>query len=650
MISSATPTFEIKDLAVPNSVNRATRTALHQHSVGALTTTQHPHCAIPPATTQHQNCVTNSNPSVHTPSTGMLNLALALTDVAARTPAQDKALRESVAHLTPAEMQQVLSKLEPEDVEHIFHGDLFRSVAEMGPRYPPRPANDAPANPARAAAAPSATPPRVHPPTHPARVLNLHNAGRAAPPKPPTQHADLSRERTVRTLYHTENEWVDNDGNPEDWDHFWDNDGAGEQPAEGEGGEEEEDPEYQPVNKYSEEYDSTEYAVASEVIQLQKAVKAMATNMVGLITLCKTFEQGLDYIDQTWRDGVDGPTAFTPSQFQDASLHNLTNQVKQAAVQALKFLPGESPTQDASAQQLQPQSVHHHATVPSDNAAAVHTPHAATPVTAPAAAPIAQAATPVSAPQQHVHNTGYTIKASAPKLAKGGDVRDFLAKMKIYFHLAKVPASEQINHALLCVDSPDLVDMWIGHAKNSPHSEFTFQDFADRLTIFAGGHSVQSKALDDFYSCRQNKQSVDAYIRKFNSLVTAAELQYGSPVVINAFLRGLADDAFRALICVHPSGAAWTNLSDLQAHASTRAVAARPTHGAPKPTTSTPKTASNTVNKRRRADAGPAVRGGRGGRGRGRGRGRTQQNSGYQQRDTDYQRDSYRQSDQRGSA
>jgi hypothetical protein len=604
---------------VPTTVPAATLAQRHDSDV------QVQPALVPKPDNAQSNKADGSNPSVHTPQNQMLTLALTLAEMHARTPLQDRALQETAAKLSPEAFQQVLNKLDPEDVSNIFHGDLCKTVADMGPVAPPRAHTEVRHN---------EHPPQVAP--APPAVRSRMPAAGAAPARvaqqPPAQPPPHPRRARDPEYY------------PADDDHEqWDGDGYGDGDAYDEHeGYYDEDPDYAPPSKYSDEYSTDPaYATTADLSSIEKTVRSLAINMVGLMTWNKMLEQGLDILQghdgAGWRAALEGLNAFVPFNHQEDPLHSLTNNVKQSVLSALNFLPGENPAVAAALQTK------------------ANTQH--TPSTLPAAL-----AAQVPGPTEHIIARS-SAKPSAPKLAKGGDVRDFLSKIQIYFALANVPAAEQINHALLNIESPDLVDMWLGHVKNSPASAHTFSEFAERLTIFAGGHSVQTKALDDFYSCRQAKQSVDSYIRKFNSLVTSAGLPYDSPVVINGFLRGLADDAFRAMICVHPSGTPWTNLSDLQAHASTRAVAARPSfHSTAKPHTQTAHPATHSAHRKRdRADSGATGsrgrgrgrgsargRGGRGGRGGGGGgRGsqrndRSQYNSGGQQRGGGYQSDGYR--------
>jgi hypothetical protein len=319
-------------------------------------------------------------------------------------------------------------------------------------------------------------------------------------PLAPQPHPHPPRVQRNPEYYPTDDEQWDRDGYGDGYDEdgYGDGDQGYNEEQEGEG-QYDEDPDYVPTTKYSEEYSAEPpvYATTQELSNLEKAVRSLAVNMMGFMTWNKMLEQGLDILQghdgAGWRAALEGLNAFVPFQLQEEHVHALTNNVKQTVVSALNFLPGE--TTPAAALHNKPSTPQH-----------------------------VQHVQPAPISNNTVDNSNRSaIKATAPKLTKNGDVRDFLAKLNIYFNLAKVPAHEQIDIALLNVESPDLVDMWFGHVKSHPLQTFTFQQFAERLTIFAGGHSVQSKALDDFYaSCKQHKMCVDAYIRKFNTMVTAA--------------------------------------------------------------------------------------------------------------------------------
>ncbi len=328
-------------------------------------------------------------------------------------------------------------------------------------------------------------------------------------------------------------------------------------------------------------------------------IRDQAVNMVGLSKRLHEVSSFLDVTFPNWKSRVSNPQTFEPDILAQRGTKDLLNMA--AAANRMAFNLGMSPPNPA-------------------------------PPTPPVvvAAPVSDASNPAQQAYTAPASKSSDAKVSMPKLSKGGDVRDFLAKLQIYFELAGVPENQKISRAVLSIESSELVDMWLGHVRGNPDTQHTFQQFSEKLLIFAGGHGAQTKALDDFYSCKQAKQSVDSYIRKFNHLVTVAGLPYDSPIVINGFLRGLADDQFRTLVCVHPSGAPWHNLSDLQAHASLRAVSARPTSHSLKPAQQNApgihnSNTSNTSRKRRAESSAGGFRGhgGAGGhRGRGRGRGR----------------------------
>jgi hypothetical protein len=169
------------------------------------------------------------------------------------------------------------------------------------------------------------------------------------------------------------------------------------------------------------------------------------------------------------------------------------------------------------------------------------------------------------------------VKATEPKLAKHGDVRDYFVKLEIYYNLTSTPEHEKISRALLNIESSEIVDMWLSYVACNPNITPTFELFKEQITIFAGGHSVTTKALDDLANCKQGKQDMDKYIKRYNSLVTAAKLPFDSPLVINGFLRGVTDNTFRTLISLDSNHQPWQNLSKLQHYASLLAVSARPT-------------------------------------------------------------------------
>jgi hypothetical protein len=153
-------------------------------------------------------------------------------------------------------------------------------------------------------------------------------------------------------------------------------------------------------------------------------------------------------------------------------------------------------------------------------------------------------------------------------------VNDFFVKYELYSDIAKIPISERINRALLCIKSSAVVNQWLAYARDLPDHAPTWLEFKEQIKLYTNGHCTADKALDSLALCTQGAQPMDRYISRYTRLVAQATLDSKSTFVIRGFVRGIADDSIRTILHDGPgNGQPWESLSAVTARAAKLATA-----------------------------------------------------------------------------
>ncbi len=180
-----------------------------------------------------------------------------------------------------------------------------------------------------------------------------------------------------------------------------------------------------------------------------------------------------------------------------------------------------------------------------------------------------------TAPAQPSRAATHFVKPSnEPTLDSHTDVNDFFVKYELYSDIARIPAAERINRALLCIKSAAVVNQWLAYARDLPDRTPTWLEFKEQIRLYTNGHCTADKALDSLALCTQGGQPMDKYISRYTRLVAQAALDSKSPFVIRGFVRGIADDSIRTILHDGPgNGQPWESLSAVTARAAKLATA-----------------------------------------------------------------------------